>query len=252
MSRRLENLVVVLYEPQDDINIGSVLRVVENFEVGELRLVNPASADPERILISAPRTQHAISQMKVCTSLEEAVGDTKIVFGTSARPRRAHMSLAKPWDVAGTFVGAQEKVALVFGREDSGLPNEALDRCDVLMTIPTNPSYSSLNLAQAVLLCVWECFRAAEVGDTEPTLRTIESIERVERGQLERMLGFAEQALNSVEFFKSENGPQVMRSVRNVFSRAGLDERELAIWFGIWKEIPAYLKRKGLDQGPDS
>jgi len=159
------------------------------------------------------------------------------------------MELSSPPEVAAEMQNYDGKVALVFGREDSGLPNDALDRCDVLLTIPTNPDYSSLNLAQAVLICVWEAFKASS-----SPLEAVSTSEFpvASRGQVERMLVYAEEALERVEFFKGPNQPQVMRSVRSVFARAQLDERELAIWYGIWKEIPAFLKRTGRDQGPDS
>lgn len=252
MNQPLKDLVVVLYEPQDDINIGSVLRVAENFGVGTLRLVRPASADPSRILISAPRTQERIAEIQTFDTLEESLTDCLRVYGTTARSRRANMELASPPEVAAEMQSYPGRVALVFGREDSGLPNDALDRCDVLVTIPTNPDYSSLNLAQAVLICVWEAFKASSGPATLASGGSEPEFPPASRGQVERMLVFAEEALESVEFFKGPNQPQVMRSVRSVFARAHIDERELAIWFGIWKEIPAFLKRTGRDQGPDS
>lgn len=239
----LSQLVIVLYEPQDDINIGSVLRVAENFGVGEVRLVRPLRGDPERILITAPRLSERIASTQHFDTLDQAVGDCVRVYGTTARERVANMASCTPMVAAEERMGFEGKVAFVFGREDSGLPNEALDRCDVLVHIPTNPDYSSLNLAQAVLICVWECARELETEVKEPN-------QVAARGQVERMLVEAEKALEMVEFFKGPNRPYVMRSVRSVFSRARLDDREVAIWFGIWKEIPAFIRRRL--QGTDS
>lgn len=239
----LSQLVIVLYEPQDDINIGSVMRVAENFGVGEVRLVRPAHADPERILISAPRMQERIAAIQRFENLDDAVADCVRVFGTTARERVANMASCTPMIVAQQRQSFDGKIAFVFGREDSGLPNDALDRCDVLVHIPTNPDYSSLNLAQAVLICTWECSRELNTSAQTP-------VDVATRGQVERMLVEAEKALETVEFFKGPNREYVMRSVRSVFSRAMLDDREVAIWFGIWKEIPAFIRRRF--QGTDS
>lgn len=234
----LDHVSVVLWQPQDDINIGTTVRAAKNFGVTDIRLVQPASADPDRILISAPNAQDVVSSLRHYDTLDAALADCTRVIGTTARLRRANWPLLHPTEAAEQALACEGRVAFVFGREDSGLSNEALDRCDALVCVPTNPDYSSLNLGQAVLLTLWECFRA-----TDARVERTPEFPLATREQVERMLGFAEDALDAVAFIKSSGREHVLRSVRSVFHRAQLDERELAIWFGIWKEIPAYLKR---------
>lgn len=241
----MRKIAVVLYEPQDDINIGTVVRACQNFGVHDIRLVRPRIADPATILISAPNAEAAVSALRRFDDLDDALGDAVRVFGATARPRAAAAVVADPIAAAVQARGTQGKVALLFGREDHGLPNEALDRCDTQINIPTSPDYTSLNLAQAVLLVLWEIFRATELKPLEaapsPEVRT--EFEHAPREQVERMFQEAQASLEAVGFFKYGDGEHVMRSLRSVFLRAGLDRRELAIWFGIFKEIRAALDR---------
>ena len=240
-------VTVVLYEPQDDINIGTVVRACGNFGVRDIRLVRPVSADPARVLISAPNAEAAVASLQHFDTLDEALQDCTRVFGATARARRAARVVLNPVESAHEVLAADGKVALLFGREDHGLPNEALDRCDVELTIPTSPDYHSLNLSQAVLLILWEIFRAREVdpvataGSVPTELRT--DFDPADRAQLARMFETAQAAMAEVGFFKYGDGEHVMRSVRSVFNRARLDERELAIWFGVFKEVLTFASR---------
>ncbi len=153
-SAQLDNIVVVLWEPQDDINIGNTVRACKNFGVTDIRLVRPRQADPQRIAISAPKADDVISRLRRCADLEEALDGCVYAIGTTARPRHQERVFTEPRGAAIKAVQMAEakgKVAYVFGREDSGLSNSALDRCHSVVTIPTRPDYSSLNLGQAVL-----------------------------------------------------------------------------------------------------
>lgn len=247
----LERLSVVLVEPQDDINIGTVVRAARNFEIPSVRLVRPASADPSRIGISAPRSEEFIAQLEHFGELDEAIADCTLTLGLTARRRAANWRVLGPRKAAHEALRAtsQGRVGLLFGREDSGLPNEALDRCHALVTIPTNPEYSSMNLGQAVTLTCWELYRQAQrVESHSQPLEEIaveSGFDPVEMAGLERMFEQARQALEAVEFFKAETAEHIMRSVRSVFLRAHLDSRELAIWHGIFKEVVAYMERTG-------
>lgn len=249
LDPRLARVAVVLYEPQDDINIGNVVRASKNFGITDIRLVRPAEADARRISISAPKAEDLVSNLAHFDSLEEALSDRIYVVGTTARARKGAWIVTEPRGAAVTLVerASEGGVALLFGREDSGLPNSALDSCHAVVNIPTRPDYSSLNLGQAVLLLLWEVFRVAE----DVPLQVIESARRPESEfapapieGVERMLSEAEKSLEAIEFFKSAGREHIVRSVRSVLTRAELDERELSIWFGIFKEIREFMKRK--------
>lgn len=250
LSAALDNIVVVLVEPQDDINIGNTIRACKNFGITRIRLVSPASADPERIGISAPKAGDVIANIERFDSVDEALADCTFVAAMTARARRANWTVVEPRSAAMDVVAAANDglAAIVFGREDSGLPNDVLDRCHVVVTVPTNPNYSSLNLGQAVLLLVWEIFREAERVQIERSNDAVHNQEHRElavMARLEPMFSQAERALSAIEFFKSGSGAHIMRSVRAVFLRAGLDNREAALWHGVFTEIEAFMKRTG-------
>ena len=249
----LDRISVVLVEPQDDINIGTAMRAARNFGIESTRLVDPASADPDRIAISAPRCESLIEDLGRFDDLDDAIGDCVLTVGMTARRRTANWRVLEPRHAAREVVDktAEGRVALLFGREDRGLSNRQLDRCHVVVTIPTNPDYSSLNLGQAVTLMLWEIFRGAEgVELPDEGLDDIEvetEFPPAEVAGMERMFSQAEEALEVIEFFKTESHAHIMRTLRSLFFRAGLDERELAIWHGIFKEVVAYGRRVGGD-----
>ena len=250
LPESLSRIVVVLWEPQDDINIGNTVRACKNFGVRDLRLVRPAEADPHRISISAPKADDVIDNIQTFDSLDAAVADCRMVIGTTARSRasRSRRVVTEPRGAAQSAIEAtaQGRVAYVFGREDSGLPNKALDSCHSVVTIPTDPDYSSLNLGQAVLLNVWEVFRVATEQPRErPAINWIEPESEREPASmeaLERMFEEAEEALHAIDFFKIDETWNIMRSLRSMFLRAGLDEREVAIWIGIFSGVVEALE----------
>ena len=228
------SVTVVLYEPQDDINIGSVVRACTNFDIDDIRLVRPARADPARVLISTPNAQQAVASLKRFDDLDEALADCVRVYGATARSRKAAREVFGPAAAAQQSRTFDGRVAFLFGREDHGLPNDALDRCDAELVIPTSPHYRSLNLAQAVLLVVWELHRLrADPGAT--TLRSEHDV--ADRAQVERLFQLIDSTLGDAGFYKYGDGEHVMRSIRSVLSRSQLDARELAIWFGVFKEL---------------
>jgi TrmH family RNA methyltransferase len=244
----LERICVVLVEPQDDINIGTTVRALKNFQILDLRLVRPRSADPERVRISAPKADDYIAEIAYFETLDEALADCHFVIGTSARTRSDKTLTSEPRGGAARAIAEarqSRRVAYLFGREDSGLPNDAIDRCHLVVHIPTNPDYTSLNLGQAVLLNAWELFRIARDTPVEaPTLGSARGdFQPAPIEAIDRMLDQAERSLDTIEFFKTGSTRHIMRTLRHVFQRAALDTREVAIFHGIFSEIIGYLRR---------
>jgi tRNA/rRNA methyltransferase/tRNA (cytidine32/uridine32-2'-O)-methyltransferase len=166
MKELLDNVVLVLYQPQDVINVGSVVRVMSNFGLRRLRLVEPAAYDPYRIVGIAHHTAPVIEAIERVSSLEESIADCGFVLGATARSRGVKRERLTPRNAANTLLQAnridqQNVSAVLFGREDDGLPNEALDYCHALVTIPTDDFNASLNLAQATLVIAYELWLAA-------------------------------------------------------------------------------------------
>ena len=154
---RLSKIKVVLVEPQDPINIGATIRAMKNMGVFQLRLVNPVAYDPYRLIGVAHDTHEIIEAIQTFDTVETAIGDCVRVAGFTARRRAARRGIVTPKEAAESLIDFAEQgnVAVMFGREDKGLPNEALDLAQLVVTIPTT-NHASLNLAQAVLIALYE------------------------------------------------------------------------------------------------
>ncbi len=227
------------------VNIAGVVRAMANMGLSRLVLVNPAEFDPWRITGIAHRTEHIVDRIAVVDSLDEALADATHVVGTSARPRTAQRNYRRPRELAAGLLerARNGSVAIVFGREDRGLSNEALDRCHEVLVIPTHPDNSSLNLAQAVLLVSYELLLA---GSTEPPSLPSgkRSLGPATATELEAMYAALEEGLGRVEFFKARKPESVMRVLRTVLGRTGLDAHEARLLRSIGYEVRNWADRE--------
>ncbi len=165
MTGHLDSMVFVLYQPQDIVNVAAIIRVMSNFGLPTLRLVEPAAFDPYRILGIAHGTEALVERVERYETLADAVADCALLFGTTGRPRHAEHRVLAPRQAAPVLLetgraAGERKVAVLFGREQDGLPNEALDLCHGVIAIPTHPDNRSLNLAQAALVIAYELWIA--------------------------------------------------------------------------------------------
>jgi len=227
----LDAVRVVLYEPQDPINIGAVVRAMKNMGVSRLRLVRPVPYDPNRIEQVAHNTRDIVERIEHFDALDDALADCVRVAAFSARRRAAKWDRVTPRAMAADLLGWSERgaVAVMFGREDHGLPAEAIDRAQIVVTIPTT-EHASLNLAQAVLLALYELHVAA--GDA--TVGRVGGRHRHHAppptAELwEHYFADTARALEAIDFFKTRNPEHVMRSVRSLAYRAEPDSRELTL-----------------------
>ena len=238
------SITVVLHEPQDLVNIAHVVRALKNFGLRDLRLVNPREYDAYRVAGIAHQTQDVLARVAQFERLEDALADCVHVVGFTARGRTAKRNLQRPREAAGEILGQAEAgpTALLFGREDKGLPNEALDLCHRVVTIPTNPAYPSLNLAHAVVLMLYEL--AVTRGDeSRPFKAPRREGPPATAGDLERLFADVEAALRVIEFFKTRQAEGVMRTVREVIHRTPLDEREAKLVRAMAIEVVKYGER---------
>jgi tRNA/rRNA methyltransferase len=233
--------IIVLHQPRDVVNIGGVVRAMKNMGFRHLRLVTPAPFDPADITGIAHRSEDILAALGLYTSLDAALSDVTYVVGTSARAHGGHpmhddvRSLA-PELLARAPAGA---IALLFGPEDNGLDNAALDRCHLVLRLATDPTYPSLNLAQAVLLLLYELRMATIAAAPSPSLPATPAT----AAQLETLFATWEQALQAVEFFKTGQRVGIMRNLRNLFHRADLTGREVALLTAIAREVVQFLRR---------
>ena len=235
--------MIVLDETQDVVNIAGVMRAMMNMGFSRLRLVRPANFDAYRIEGIAHQSEPLIRRTERYDDLDQALADTSFVVGTTARPRTAQRNFTYPRDAALEVVqrAPGETVAVLFGREDKGLSNEALDRCHQVVVIPTDPGYSSLNLAQACLVVCYEIFLAT--GEAAPLPKGRRASTPPTHEDLETMFGALENGLERIEFFKSRRPDAVMRTLRTVLSRSRLDLRESRLLRAIGFEIGHYINR---------
>ncbi|MBV9581035.1 MAG: hypothetical protein JO057_20845 [Chloroflexi bacterium] len=241
-------VAVVLVEPTDAVNIGGVVRVMANTGFLELRLVRPVSFDPWHVAGIAHYTQHIVDATTQFDSLEAAVADCQYVLAISGRHYRVERN-ALTFDAALDSVVASarddQRVALVFGREDYGLSNVMLDSCHAVTTIPTNPAYPSLNLAQAALLVLYQLFQRS--GGLQQSYRPPRrSAPPAPASLLEDLFADLERALEAVGFLSQRSRTSTLRSLRVALFRARLDAREASLMRAACIEVRKFLKRKGV------
>jgi tRNA/rRNA methyltransferase/tRNA (cytidine32/uridine32-2'-O)-methyltransferase len=237
-------IAVVLLEPQDLVNIAHVVRGMKNFGLRDLRLVSPREYDGFRIEGIAHQTQDVLARVQLHPTLESAIADCVHVAGFTARGRTAKRNVQRPREAAREVLTLSESgpVALVFGREDKGLTNEALDRCHRVVTIPSNPAYPSLNLAHAVILMLYELALARD--DWAPEFKTPRrTAGPAVAGELEHLFGDIARGLAAIEFFKTRDAEHVMRTLREVIHRVPFDEREVKLLRAMAIEVVKYRER---------
>jgi TrmH family RNA methyltransferase len=240
----LSRVILVLDHPQDVVNIAGVIRVMMNFGISRLRLVNPDDFDAYRIEGIAHRSMPLIETTTLHDTLEDAVADCVYVVGTTARPRTAGRNYVRP-HVAGEEIvkrTAAGNVAILFGREDKGLFNEGLDLCHEVVIIPTS-EYSSLNLAQAALVMAYETFLASGAVQLEDLPRGRRATGPPRQKDLEVMYGALHGALARIEFFKARKPSAIMRTLRTLVTRAQPDLRETRLLAAMGFEVGHYIDR---------
>ena len=245
-------ITVVLNEPQDLVNIAHVVRGMKNFGLRDLRLVNPREYEAYRVEGIAHQTQDVLARVQTYATLEAALADCVHIVGFTARGRTAKRNLQRPREAAAEVVALAESaegpVALLFGREDKGLSNEALDRCHRVVSIPSDPSYASLNLGHAVIIMLYE-LALAQGAETRPFKAPRRASEPADAAELERLFADVARALHAIQFFKTRNAGGVMRTMREIAHRIPLDAREAKLLRAMAIEVTKYgerLARSGL------
>lgn len=243
------NVRVVLHEPQDLVNIAGVVRAMANMGLESLALVNPLEFDAHRITGIAHRTAFIVERARHHDSLDDALRDAAHVVGTSARFRTAARNYGRPRELAPRILARAREgvVAIVFGREDRGLSNEALDRCQDVLVVPTTEAYSSLNLAQACLVVAYELLLAADMDPAELP-RGKRSLGPATHDELEETYRAIEEGLERIDFFKARKAESVMRTLRTALGRSDLDAHEARLLRAIGYETRNVVDR--LRPGP--
>ena len=224
-------------------NIGAVARAMKNMGLVDLALVTPKKFPHSQATARASGAVDVLKNATVVQTLPEAIKDCVFVAGASARSRALNWPYMEPRECAAklTELSQDSDVAVVFGPEKSGLSNSDLDYCDTLLTIPTDPDFSSLNLAMSVQVLTYELRMAGRLT-TPPRYEHDAPLATSE--EMEKFYEHLEKTMIDVDFLKPENPRHLMRRIRRLFIRADVDKNEVNILRGIFAAIDKHRQSK--------
>ncbi|MCF8144826.1 MAG: RNA methyltransferase [Deltaproteobacteria bacterium] len=239
MKANLDHIAVVLIQPQIPENIGAAARAMSNMGLSRLVLVSPKNCDLCRVLKTATGTSiDLVEQMEVFDNLKEALAPYHHIAGTTARTGAMRPTQSRPRGLARELVSLSQNnlAAILFGPEDRGLSNDQLRYCHTIVTIPT-ASFSSVNLAQAVMIVCYELFSATREKGVEVEPRLANSFE------LEGMYGHLREVLLKIGFIDPQNPEHWLLNIRRFLSRFPLRAREVRIIRGVCRQIDWYTSQ---------
>ena len=240
----LERIRVVLVEPKEPGNVGSVARAMKNAGLSRLYLVNP----PDHRCGEARKMAHGSGEVlygaTVCSSLSEALEGTTLAVATTHRKRQSLDLMHGPREVAARLTSLPDdgEGALVFGREENGLTNDELQLCGMVGHIATPNRYPSLNLSQAVLIFGYELYQSIEKPSQVPEL------DLAPFEQVEAMYDHITDALDKLGFVSRHRPETFLRSIRRIFGRVSLEKRDVATIHRIFRQVDKYVSRHGSDE----
>ncbi len=230
-----EKIKIVLVETSHPGNIGAAARAMKTMGLNRLSLVNPREYPSAEATSRASGADDVLMNAEVHESLDAAIADCQLVMGTSARLRTLKWPQLDPRETAGRVYeeagSGSGSVAIVFGRERTGLTNEELALCHYLVNVPTNPEYSSLNVASAVQILCYEIMMRAQDG--QPRAAEELGEQPVEQIEMQRLYGHFEEALIELDFLDPDNPKHLMRRIRRLFNRVRMTQNEVNILRGI-------------------
>lgn len=248
----IENIRVVMVETTHPGNIGAAARAMKTMGYNNLYLVKPKIYPSAEATARAAGADDILGKAVVCDSLEQALQGCVAVVASTARPRTISHSVFTPREYAPKLYEMVKlgPVALVFGRESSGLSNEELEYCNVILQIPTNPEFSSLNVASAVQILCYEFIQLLQLEDADKTDAKVDDKEKIRLATADEMNYFyehLEQSMINVDFLNPEQPRKLMRRLKSLFNRAHLDENEVSILRGFLAAVQEAVTRKKND-----
>ena len=230
--KRQSKIRMVLVNTTHPGNIGGAARAIKNMGLTELYLVQPREYPAPRAVWRAAGARDILTNVKVVESLDEAIAGCGLVIGTSARERRIPWPLINPRECGEKIWGeaARHNVALLFGREDRGLTNAELQKCHYHVHIPSNPDYSSLNLATAVQVLAYEV-RMASLQDENGVLPSMDEWDQplATADELELFHHHLAETMAMLNFYDPDNPKQLLTRMRRLFNRTRMDKMEVSM-----------------------
>ena len=236
---RLVQVVVVLVEPQSVDNVGATLRALRTMGLSQLRLVRPADFDWGRLPVIAHRVQDLVARVRVFERLDEALADTVYAVGCTARRRGLALPTLTPREAAPALLARalSGPVACLFGREDVGLSNADLAHCHALLTIPTDPTYPSLNLAQAVMVVAYELRLAALASTAFPSPSHPSSATLATGADTEALFAALDESMQAVGYLVPSRAEATRRALRALLLRAEPTAEEAALVTALLRAV---------------
>lgn len=236
----IDNISIVMVGTTHSGNIGAAARAMHNMCIDNLVLVRPQCSIGEVAYSRASGAQLILDQRKNVDSLQQAIKDCSLVIATSTRSRSLPWPELSPEQMGQKIwsLNDESKVALVFGPEHSGLSNEALKLCNFSVTIPTNPNFSSLNVASAIQVLCYEIYRMARNNTHPETSESSDSI--VTSADLEGYFAHLEQVLIKTRFLDTDKPGLLMDRLRRLYQRIDLSKTEINILRGILSSVEKF------------
>ncbi len=239
----LENIRIILVNTSHTGNIGSAARAMKTMGLSQLVLVDPVQPPDGKSTALAAGAVDILANLQIVPTLADAIADCSLVIGTSARPRTLSWPMLDPRQAGQKLADGAVKgtVALVFGRERTGLTNEELQQCHYHVNIPANPEYSSLNVAMAVQTLCYE-IRMSWLAQQESALPVADEAEYPPQASMELFYTHLEETLRQTQFLHSDHPGHVMMRLRRMFTRLRPDNNELNILRGILTSVQKTLR----------
>jgi tRNA/rRNA methyltransferase len=227
--------VIVLVRPQLGQNIGKAARAMLNFGLTEMRLVAPRDGWPNPDAgPAASGADVVLEQAQVFDTVEEAIADCSLVFASTVRRRDLVMPVLGPQEMADRIAAAPERSAILFGPERSGLETEDVALANAIVTVPINPEFGSLNLAQAVILLAYEWSKRSDLA--QPTVKELEPA--APHGELEGLISQLNEELETKGYFHPPSRTQATKNtLRTIFTKTGWSSREVKAVRGVIRAL---------------
>lgn len=235
----LENISIILVEPLQGGNVGSVARVMKNMGLRRLKMVRPRATQNPECERMAGKALEIVQEARCLDSFEDAVAEEQVLVGTTSSrqrtSRRPHILTPREAAPRIRRLAQKQRVALIFGSERGGLDNSLLARCHTLVSIPASPDYPVLNLSHAVMVMAYELYSCARAETSPPEL--------ADQNTMEQMYSQIQDVLVRIGFLSADHPEPILDSIRRFLGRAQLTDRDVRILRGIFSQVAWFYER---------
>jgi tRNA/rRNA methyltransferase len=232
----LKNIYFILVRPQLGENIGSTARALKNFNIPNLRIVNPRCTWPNsKALATSVGAKNILQSVKISKSIDQTISDLDIIFASTSRKRKVNKKIISITEFVKKIKNKQ-RVGIIFGPEASGLTNDEINSADYLVTVPTNKSFTSINLSHSVILFCFQLFQ--RFNKKKYSFKSGYKSSLATKSEVNKFINFIVKRLDNRGFLQPKHKRQSMiRNINNIFHRLNLSEQEIRILLGIFTTL---------------